>query len=400
MLSHLNRVEPALPEHVDIIVVGAGIAGASVAARLATAGRRVVLLEMEAQPGHHTTGRSAAVFAPSYGPAPIRALTRASEAFFTEPPAAFTNAALFSPRLIMMIARADQRESLSTLHEAVCASGDTEVIDGAALHKVNPLVKSSYAAAAMLDKAGQDIDVGALHQGFLTQFKRAAGELRTKAAVRAISRAGDWMVDTAAGQFIAPLVVNAAGAWADELGAMAGAEPIGLVPKRRTAALVRVPQAATAAHGDSRIAELPITIDVDEQFYLKPDAGRLLVSPADETPSSPCDAQPEELDIALCVDRIETAFDLQIDRIENKWAGLRSFVKDKSPVAGFSAEAEGFYWLAGQGGYGIQTSPALSDFAAAQILRQPLPAYIVDQGLQADSLAPARLIDNDTASQN
>lgn len=400
MPVQLNRADSVLPEHVDIIVIGAGIAGASVAARLATAGRRVVLLEMEMRPGYHTTGRSAAVFAPSYGPAPIRALTRASEAFFTTPPSSFTNTALFSPRLIMMIARADQQQSLSALYEAVRVDGDTDVIDGAALHRVNPLVKRSYAAAAMLDRAGQDIDVGALHQGFLTQFKRAAGQLRTGAAVTAITRAGDWMVDTAAGQFIAPIVVNAAGAWADNIGAMAGAEQIGLVPKRRTAALVRVPQAAATAHGDSRIAELPITIDVDEQFYLKPDAGRLLVSPADETPSTPCDAQPEELDIALCVDRIETAFELQIDRIENKWAGLRSFVEDKSPVAGFSAEAEGFYWLAGQGGYGIQTSPALSDFAAAQILQQPVPAYIADEGLQAASLAPARLIENDTASPN
>ena len=370
----------------DIAVVGAGIAGASVAARLAQAGKRVALLEMESQPGYHTTGRSAAVFAPSYGPAPIRALTRASEAFFSQPPDHFTDSALLSPRLIMMIARAEQQESLDALVGEVSGAGKVSVIDEPTLRRVNPLVRAGYAHGAMLDEAGQDIDVGALHQGFLRMFKQAGGELVTGAGVEALVKRSDgWAIETRAGQYAAPIVVNAAGAWADAVGVLAGAETIGLTPKRRTAAMIAAPPGA---------ADYPITIDVDEQFYMKPDAGRLLISPADETPSAPCDAQPEEMDIALCVDRIETAFDLQVQRIENKWAGLRSFVADKSPVAGFSDRAEGFYWLAGQGGYGIQSSPALSDYAAAQILGRALPQYIEDQGLRAADLAPKRLGSN------
>ena len=372
-------------EQYDIAVIGAGIAGASVAARLAQAGRTVALLEMEGQPGYHTTGRSAAVFAPSYGPAPIRALTRASETFFLSPPDGFADSPLLSPRLIMMLARSDQQASLDSLVEQVSAAGKTSVIDEREVRTTNPLVREGYAHAAMLDRAGQDIDVGALHQGFLRLFRAAGGELVTGAGVDALERTGDgWRLETRNGSYQAQVVVNAAGAWADVVGEMAGAETIGLLPKRRTAAMIAAPDRPG-------VADYPITIDIDEQFYLKPDAGRLLISPADETPTEPCDAQPEELDIAVCVDRIEAAFDLQVNRIENKWAGLRSFVADKSPVAGFSKQADGFYWLAGQGGYGIQSSPALSAFAAAQILGQPVPGYIDDQGLDVQDLSPGRV---------
>ncbi|OED35127.1 FAD-dependent oxidoreductase [Chromatiales bacterium (ex Bugula neritina AB1)] len=373
-----------MQKHYDMAVIGAGIAGASVAARLADAGKKVVLLEMETQPGYHTTGRSAAVYAPSYGPAPIRALTRASENFFVSPPHGFADCGLFSPRLIMMIARTEQQHSLRQLCDEASVAGSISVIDESELRKTNPLVRAGYAAAAMLDRAGQDIDVSALHQGFLGMFKAASGELLTNAAVTALRRSSDhWVLESKAGQVHAQIVVNASGAWADLIGTMAGAESIGLVPKRRTAALIKTPEQFDATH-------YPITIDIDEQFYLKPDAGRLLISPADETPVNPCDAQPEELDIAVCVDRIEAAFDLQIQSIESKWAGLRSFVTDKSPVAGFSAQVEGFYWLAGQGGYGIQTSPALSDLAAAQILGRQAPSYILDQGFRPADLAPER----------
>jgi D-arginine dehydrogenase len=356
-----------------------------VAARLAQAGRTVALLEMEGQPGYHTTGRSAAVFAPSYGPTPIRALTRASEAFFLSPPDGFADSPLLSPRLIMMLARSDQQASLDSLVEQVSAAGKTSVIDEREVRTTNPLVREGYAHAAMLDRAGQDIDVGALHQGFLRLFRAAGGELVTGAGVDALERTGDgWRLETRNGSYQAQVVVNAAGAWADVIGTMAGAETIGLVPKRRTAAMIAAPDRPG-------VVDYPITIDIDEQFYLKPDAGRLLISPADETPTEPCDAQPEELDIAVCVDRIEAAFDLQVNRIENKWAGLRSFVADKSPVAGFSKQADGFYWLAGQGGYGIQSSPALSAFAAAQILGQPVPGYIDDEGLDVQDLSPGRV---------
>jgi D-arginine dehydrogenase len=369
----------------DIAVIGAGIAGASVAARLAMAGKRVVVLEMESQAGYHTTGRSAAVFAPNYGPRVIRALARASRPFYEAPPQGFSETPLFSPRLILMLARADQRGALDRL---LAHSGDDPLVlqlNEAEMRQINPLIREGYGAAGMVDRAGQDIDVGGLHQGFLRQFKSVDGAMMLKSEVLGMERVGDvWQIATKAGQIAAGVVVNAAGAWADVVGEMAGAETIVLTPKRRTAAIVAGPSGIDATH-------FPITIDINEQFYLKPDAGRLLISPADETPSAPCDAQPEELDIAICVDRIETAFDVSVTRIENKWAGLRSFVPDGSPVAGFSERVDGFYWLAGQGGYGIQTAPALSEFAATQIMGLPLPEHLLAQEINVSDMAVGRL---------
>jgi D-arginine dehydrogenase len=369
----------------DIVVIGAGIAGASVAARLAMAGKRVVVLEMESQAGYHTTGRSAAVFAPNYGPRVIRALARASRPFYEAPPQGFSETPLFSPRLILMLARADQRGALDRL---LAQSGDDPLVlqlNEAEMRQINPLIREGYGAAGMVDRAGQDIDVGGLHQGFLRQFKSVDGAMMLKSEVLGMERVGDvWQIATKAGQIAAGVVVNAAGAWADVVGEMAGAETIVLTPKRRTAAIVAGPSGIDATH-------FPITIDINEQFYLKPDAGRLLISPADETPSAPCDAQPEELDIAICVDRIETAFDVSVTRIENKWAGLRSFVPDGSPVAGFSERVDGFYWLAGQGGYGIQTAPALSEFAATQIMGLPLPEHLLAQEINVSDMAVGRL---------
>ncbi|MEO1000777.1 MAG: FAD-dependent oxidoreductase, partial [Pseudomonadota bacterium] len=207
----------------------------------------------------------------------------------------------------------------------------------------------------------------------------------TGAGVQALARDGaGWRIETAAGPVRAAAVVNAAGAWADELGALAGARPIGLVPKRRTAAIVAAPKGFDPAG-------VRMVVDVEEQFYLKPEAGKLLISPADETPSAPCDAQPEELDIALAVDRIERAFNLSIRRIEHKWAGLRSFVADKCPVAGWDADVPGFFWLAGQGGYGIQSAPALARVAAALILGRGVPEDVLAAGLDPAALAPGRL---------
>ena len=200
-----------------------------------------------------------------------------------------------------------------------------------------------------------------------------------------IDRSGaSWRIEARGAAFDVDIVVNAAGAWADEIAALAGAGVVGLVPKRRTAMVVDAPAGIDPE-------PWPMVVDIDEGFYLKPDAGRLLISPADETPSPPCDAQPDEYDVALCVDRIETAFDLRIARIDNKWAGLRSFVADKVPVAGYDMAAPGFFWLAGQGGYGIQSAPALARAAAALVEGRGLPGDIADQGVHVDALAPARL---------
>jgi len=368
----------------DVIVIGGGMAGVSVAAELAPK-CKVALLEMESQPGYHTTGRSAAIFAPTYGPQPIRALTRASEAFFLSPPAGFCDHPLLTPRKIMMIARADQENALMALVSESQTEKPVQRLNAVQTRQAQPLLRDGYADSAMMDDGGFDIDVDALLQGFLRSFRTQGGTLLSRSPVTTLTRDGEmWTVRTGDTTYGAPIVINAAGAWADQVATLAGAQLIGLVPKRRTVLIVPAP-------ADINCDQLPLTADIDEGFYLKPDAGRLLISPANEDPSEPCDAQPDEMDIAICVDRIETAFDLPIRRIENKWAGLRSFVGDKSPVVGFDGKVDGFFWLAGQGGYGIQTAPALSRVAAALVLGQDVPQDVLDQGLISNTISPSRL---------
>lgn len=368
-------------ESFDIAIVGAGIAGASVAAALETRGR-VVLLEMEDAPGHHATGRSAALFSMTYGPAPIRALSRASEAFYRSPPAGFADHPLLTPRGMVMPARADQLDALEAEMTEIGPNGPAQIVDGARARELCPLLRDGYATAAMWDDAARDIDVNALHMGFLRQVRAAGGDLRLRASVTGLTRVGDaWEIETRAGSLRAGIVINAAGAWADELGAMAGAVRTGLQPKRRSAAIVDAPDGLD-------MTEMRMLVDIEEQFYLKPEAGKLLISPADETPTPPCDTWPDDMDIAIAVDRIETACDLSVRRIERSWAGLRSFVADGCPVVGFDPQAEGFFWLAGQGGYGIQTAPALGRFAAALVEGRTVPGDILDQGLDPSDLAP------------
>ncbi len=367
----------------DVAVIGAGIAGASIAAVLAR-DCRVVLIERESQPGYHTTGRSAALFAPTYGPAPIRALTRASAEFYLNPPDGFNQNPLLSKRGVLMVAAPNQIQMLDTLINEVSQSTPVDRLDFAALARMAPLLKPDQIAAGMFDQQAMDIDVHALHLGYLRELRARGGSILLDSGVENLNRHNDcWNISTSNGKIQTPLVVNAAGAWADELAVMAGVQSVGLVPKRRTVLIVPVPPEIEA---DS----WPLIVNVEEDYYLKPDAGRFLISPGDETPSPACDAQPEELDIAICVDRIETVFDFKISRIENKWAGLRSFVADKCPVAGFDENVEGFFWLAGQGGYGIQSAPALSRLAAAMVLGKPVPDDIVDQGLDVEDLSPMR----------
>ncbi|OAB55643.1 FAD-dependent oxidoreductase [Phormidium willei BDU 130791] len=371
-------------ESCEIAVVGAGIAGASLAAELAR-DRRVVLLEREAQPGYHTTGRSAALFSKVYGPAPIRALSRASETFFKTPPEGFSAHPLLSPRGVLLAARDGQEAALDAMTAELRDSRQVRRVDAAAARELCPLLRAEGLLGALWDDDSQDIDVHALHQGFLRLFRARGGRLQCGAELRGLARDGaGWRLETDKGGLRAEVVVDAAGAWADELAGLAAVRPIGLVPKRRTAMIVAPPE-------DFDPMALRMVVDIEEQFYLKPDAGKLLISPADETPSPPCDAQPEELDVAICVDRIERAFALSVRRIENRWAGLRSFVADKAPVAGYAPDAPGFFWLAGQGGYGIQTAPALARLAAALLRGEAVPDDIAAEGLDAAALAPARL---------
>jgi D-arginine dehydrogenase len=247
------------------------------------------------------------------------------------------------------------------------------------------MLKPDYLAGGVLEPAANDLDVHEIHRGFLRGAVRAGASLVCNAEVLDLSRHGPaWRVRTKSDEFSGNFVINAAGAWGDAIAVLAGAHPIGLAPKRRTAILFD-PAPPEDVDG------WPIIIDADEQFYFKPDAGRLLGSPADETASPPCDAQPEEIDVALAVDRIEQAATFRVERLVRKWAGLRNFVADKSPVVGLDAELPGFFWLVGQGGYGIQTSPALGRVAAALIGGGEMPEDLQSLGVRADNLSPARL---------
>lgn len=369
----------------DFLVVGGGIAGASAAYELA-AGGRVVLLEREDRPGYHSSGRSAAQFIETYGNASVRALTRASRPFYEAPPERFAAQPLLSPRPLLFIAREDQREVLAAhIAEVKPQAAALEELDGPQAEALVPVLRPGYAAAAVLEPESSDIDVHALHQGYLAAFKRRGGELAVKAEVAGLAREkGTWRVEAGGETYQAAVVVNAAGAWGDELAALAGAAPVGLVPKRRTVVTFDPPAGLDPA-------PWPLVADIEEDFYFKPEAGRILASPADETPSPPCDAQPDELDIAIVMDRLETATTLAPRRLAHRWAGLRSFVADKSLVIGMDDRVEGFFWLLGQGGYGFQTAPAAARSAAGLLLENALPADIAAEGVTATELAPGRL---------
>ncbi len=368
----------------DFVVIGAGIAGASAAYELAAAGR-VVVLEREPQPGYHSTGRSAAVYTEAYGNRVIRALARASRPFLEAPPRGFAGQRILSPRGLLFTARADQRGLIDEVLADPAAPATLREIGLAAALELLPALDPAYVGYAAHEPGSMDIDVHALHQGFLRGLRARGGELVTEAEVRALAPAGEgWRVETAAGAFRAPIVVNAAGAWADVVAKLAGARPVGLAPKRRTVITFEPPDTWD-------IAGWPLTLGLPEAWYFQPDAGRILASPADETPSAATDAQPEEIDVAEAVDRIERATTMTVGRIASKWAGLRSFVADKTPVAGFAPDRPGFFWLAGQGGYGIKTSPALGRIAASLVTAGDLPQDVADLGVTAADLAPARL---------
>ena len=370
----------------DVVVIGAGIAGASVACEIA--GRcRVVLLERESQPGYHTTGRSAALFTETYGNAVMRALTRASKAFLQHPPAGFADAQLLSPRGTLLVAASADLPKLQQL-AADCSAlvANLALLDGAAVRARVPCFAEDQVAGGLLEPDAMDIDVHALHRGYLRTLAARGGVLVTSAEVLDLQRdGGRWRLTTTAGEFRADRVVNAAGAWAEEIGRLAGARPIGLVPKRRTAITFDPPAGVD-------VRRWPAVIDVNETWYIKPDAGRILASPADETPSLPCDAQPDEYDVAVLVDRLSRSTTLKVPRIHSKWAGLRSFVADKTIVAGFDPQVPGLFWLVGQGGYGIQTAPAMGRAAAALLLDGAVPADIGDFGIDRSTLAPDRLM--------
>ncbi|MDE2465408.1 MAG: FAD-binding oxidoreductase [Alphaproteobacteria bacterium] len=369
-----------MPEIFDVIIIGAGIAGASVAANLA-ATHKVIILEREEFAGFHATGRSAALFSEIYGNSTVRALTRASRNFFYEPPQGFSEHPLVCPRGSLFIARQDQLAQLACFADQNDVNGWVRAIDASEALQLCPILRADYVAAALLETGAADMDVAAIHQGYLRQMRSAGGTLLTNAEVLELTRSdGQWCARTREASFRAPVLVNAAGAWADLIAAKAGIRPLGIQPCRRTALLVDTPSGIMASG-------FPMVIDIEETFYFKPDAGLLLLSPADESPMEPCDVQPEELDVAIAVDRVQHATTLTIPRIRKRWAGLRSFAPDRTPVVGFDPLREGFFWLAGQGGYGIQTAPAAGALAAA-LIRDDLPDELIT--LPIEALSPGR----------
>lgn len=369
----------------DFLVIGSGIAGASIAYELA-AHARVIVAEQEQQPGYHTSGRSAAMYIVSYGAPPVRMLTAASRPFFDAPPPGFADYPLLTPRGCLTIARADQSDRLEAEARALTetGSGFREVTETESRELV-PVLRTGAAARALYEPDSADIDVAALLQGFLRLAKSRGADFRLEAAVSGLERIdGAWRATLASGEtLVAATVVDAAGAWADAVGGLAGLAPLGLTPKRRTAILIDPPPGLA-------IGAWPNVLDVSEQFYFKPQSGLILASPGDETPSPPVDAAPEELDIAICIDRIQAAADLPVSRVTRAWAGLRTFAPDHRPVIGHDDRVDGFFWFAGQGGYGMQTSPAAARLGAALALGAAVPVDLADRGLTTATFSPGR----------
>lgn len=367
----------------DFLVVGGGMGGASAAYELAREGT-VAVLEREEHLGAHSTGRSAAILMETYGNAPVRALTTASRRFYEAPPDGFSEEPLVSRRGALVLSGPEELGRLRALHHAVrpLVPSVQWLGDPRDLDRLVPCLAPGRWVAGLLEPRAVDIDVHAALQGYVRGLRSRGGEVVTGAEVHALRRVGGaWLVSTAAGTFAARVVVNAAGAWADRVGALAGARPIGLVPKRRTAVNVDAP-------GDP--SAWPFVIDVEEQVYFKPDARRLLVSPCDETPVAPCDAAPDGYDVAVAIDRLERMTTLRVSHVPHRWAGLRSFVADRTPVVGPDPEVDGLVWLAAQGGYGIQTAPALARLCRALALGEGVPADLAALGLELDMARAGR----------
>ena len=372
--------------HYDFVIIGAGIAGASMGWELAGQ-RRVLLLERESQPGYHTTGRSAALYSATYGTPNIRALTRASRAFYDAPPPEFGSAPILTPRGVVYLAGPDQLDLLDAAYaEILPLNPGVRRLTRDELLAELPCLRPEAVAAGMSEPGAADIDVHALHQGYLRGLRQRGGAIRCNAEVTGLQRLDDgWRVTLAGGEAItAGAVVNAAGAWADVVAALAGVPPIGLEPRRRTAFTFPVPAGMDASGW-------PAVIGIDESYYFKPDAGQLLGSPANADPVAPHDVVPEELDVALGIHRIEQVTSFQIRRPSHSWAGLRSFVADGDLVIGWDNHVPRFFWLAAQGGYGIQSAAGAALLARQLALEEPLSASLVEEGVTRDALSPARL---------
>ena len=365
----------------DIAIIGAGIAGASLAAMVG-ARARVVLIEGEAQPGYHSTGRSAAFWSESYGGPDVQPLTTASGTWLAQPPEGFRSEGFLGPRGCIHIADEEGLTGLDLLAAELEAGGVAhQWLDRPDLEAAVPGLRASF-GRGLTEPTCTDIDVAALHAAFLGKARRSGTRLLCNAAVTAIAReSGSWRVSTRAGEVRAAMIVDAAGAWASGVAEMAGAAPIAIRPYRRTIAQLRTDPAPAA--------DMPLIMDALGRFYFKPEAGgRLWLSPHDETAVEPHDVAPEELDVAIAIDRFEHVVDWRVLARERAWAGLRSFAPDRVPIYGFDGRAPGFFWFAGQGGFGIQTAPAAAMIGAALLLGEQLPDPVA--AIDVGRYAPTR----------
>jgi D-arginine dehydrogenase len=368
----------------DILIIGGGIAGLSAASALADHAR-VTLLEAEEAIGYHSSGRSATMLHYALGDPQVRALTLASRAFFDQPPPGFSDVPLGRRMPVLIHARADELDELEALHAAIAPFAQLERLDESGILELCPVIRTGEngAVAGIADHNGIRLDPHALLQGHARTLRERGGRIITGGRVQSIARErGCWTVVTESGdRFSAPLIVNAAGAWADAVAELAGLGRLGLRPLRRTIITFDAPS-------DLDASGWPFAKTVGDELYFAPESGRLFASPMDEVPTDPCDAQPDEYEVALAADRIEQRTTMCVERIHSRWAGLRTFAPDRHLVAGFDPRAEDFFWLAGQGGFGLQTSPVMAQVAAALIAGTPWPT----ESVTPDELSPARFL--------
>lgn len=365
----------------DFLVIGAGVSGAAAAHALAAHGS-VVLLEAESLPGHHSTGRSAALYTPNFGPALVRRLNAAGRAFFETPPEGFAETPLLTPRGGLTLALPGEEAGLAEVFAHSTPRDPIVEISAAEATRLAPIMRPELVGAAAFEPGVADMDVAAIHQGFLRGLKQRGGRLVCSAPVTALVReAGVWRATTPREVFEAPIVVDAAGAWGDVVAGLAGARPQGLQPKRRTAIVVDGP-AGLDVHA------MPLVEFAGHGPYLKPDGGRVMASLADETPVEPQDVQPDDMDVAVLADWLERHTRITIRKAPRAWAGLRSFVPDETPVAGFDPACDGFFWLIGQGGFGIMMAPTLGRITAELVTSGGLAPDLGALGIRTEDLAP------------
>jgi len=372
----------------DFLVIGGGIGGLSAAARLAEHGR-VVVIEAEEGLGVHSSGRSATFAHYGIGDSIVRGLTSRSRAFFQAPPPGFSDQPIAWTSPALFVAREEMLPTLNALHAGMRRFTDTVAFaDEAEMRQLCPVLKLGDGAvvAGVVDRAGLRLDSDALLQGYARAVRSRGGEILTGRSVAAVSRSGGaWEIQSGSGEhWSAPVLVNAAGAWADQIAASAGVRPLGLTPKRRTIIVVDPPEGLD-------IAGWPFLKTAVDDFYMLPQSGRLIASPVDEIDDEPCDAQPDDYDIALAAHKLEDYTTIPVRRIAHRWAGLRTFTRDRVPTAGFAPDAPGFFWLAGQGGYGLQTAPAMAEAAEALITGAAWPEELAALGVTREAVGPERL---------